>query len=39
MALREFRDGNEREKETQGWNEGCGILGLCGAEEEAMQMV
>ena len=39
MALREFKDGIEREKETQGWNEDCGILGLCGVEEGAMQMV
>lgn len=36
MALREFKDGIAREK---GWNEDCGILGLCGVEEGAMQMV
>ena len=26
MALRHFKDGIEREKETQGWNEDCGIF-------------
>jgi hypothetical protein len=39
MALREFKDGIKREKERRAWNEDCGILGLCGVEEGAMQMV